>query len=57
VKAALWFVYEFRGNRWNCMRGRISVLLVDDHALVRRGFRARFFEMRNGATAVIGFEN
>src|SRR2546430_5816176 len=32
-------VYAFRGRKWKVMPHKITVLLADDHALVRRGFR------------------
>src|ERR1700690_1745029 len=37
--AVPWFVCEFREKNRRRMANKISVLLVDDHALVRRGFR------------------
>src|SRR5262249_61549928 len=37
--AALWFDCRFPKKIWTPMRDQITVLLVDDHSLVRRGFR------------------
>lgn len=39
MKAELWFVSGSQGKRLKFMRDKISILLVDDHVLVRRGFR------------------
>src|SRR6266478_6441134 len=33
------FISKPPANRWNLMPNKLTVLLVDDHALVRRGFR------------------
>jgi DNA-binding NarL/FixJ family response regulator len=38
-KAELWCIWKFQGRKWSLMEKKITVLLVDDHSLVRRGFR------------------
>ena len=37
--AERWCICTSRAKRWNRMANKLTVLLVDDHALVRRGFR------------------
>src|SRR5208283_4746861 len=37
--AARSFISRFHGTTWRLMPNKLTVLLVDDHALVRRGFR------------------
>src|SRR5208282_3339114 len=39
MEPARWCDCGFRAQRWKCMGNKLKVLLVDDHALVRRGFR------------------
>jgi DNA-binding NarL/FixJ family response regulator len=38
-KAERWCILPFQGRKQNHMEKKITVLLVDDHSLVRRGFR------------------
>ena len=33
------YISKFQGRKWSLMAKKITVLLVDDHSLVRRGFR------------------
>jgi len=38
-KVELWYIWTFQGRQCSLMEKKITVLLVDDHSLVRRGFR------------------